>query len=158
MQDGFISELVAAFSQNAPSDRSTFVTRIKNQIGPALKKTIDSHNTNSVIFVLNNLRQPILLKAELGSNTATHKEARWHEHLAAVGLGEKSLYLGSAKTDEFALLVLRYIDGAITLDEWAVEHPSKGDEFGQMILTMLRYDQCPGPPILNKQSLPERLE
>lgn len=141
MRDSLLSDLVAALSEKLPTDRGSFIARIKNQLGSSLQKTIDSHNTNSVIFVLGNQGQQILLKAELGENTATHKEAGWYEHLARIGLGGDRIYLGSAETGKFALVVLRYIDGAITLDEWAVENPSKGDQFRQMVLAMLRFDQ-----------------
>jgi hypothetical protein len=141
MQDSLISDLVAALSEKLSTDRSSFIACIKSQLGRSLQKTIDNHNTSSVIFVLDNQGQQLLLKAELGKNTATHKEAGWYEHLTRIGLGGDTLYLGSAQTGKFALVVLRYIDGAITLDEWAVKYPTKHSEFSAFMLSMFKYDE-----------------
>lgn len=140
MKHALISELATTLSREIPTDRSSFVARIKNHLDGELKKTIDSHNTSSVIFVLENQGHSILLKAELGKNTATHKEVEWYEHLAGLELDGTTLYLGATRSEDFALLLLRYIDRALTLDEWAVENPAKARDFSIMVSAMLDYD------------------
>jgi len=114
---------------------------IKQQLGRTLRARIDSHNTNSVIFIIEYEGSQLLLKAEFGSNTATHKEADWYEHLGTMATMEQGLFLGSVCSDTFALVILRYVEGAITLDEWALEHPAEHDIFGDWLLSMLEYDK-----------------
>lgn len=141
MQNSLIGEIADAVIGAKPTDRSSFIKCIQRQLGTSLLKTTDSHNTNSVIFVIVHRGHKVLLKAELGSNTATHKEANWYEHFETLGVGERGFFLGSLHSDTLALLLMRHIEGAITLDEWALEHPTGHDDFGNWVLSMLEYDR-----------------
>lgn len=141
MNDLLVKTVFDAVYLRAPAGREEFVAAIKDCLGDSAKKVIDSHNTNSVIFVVSSQGQKILLKAELGKDTATHKEAGWYEHFRSMGRDEARLYMSSARCNSFALMFLKYIDGAITLDEWASEYPDRGAELGEMVIAALACDR-----------------
>lgn len=141
MQDVLIGEIADVILRAKPSDRGAFIACIEQQLGDTLREKIDSHNTNSVVFVIAREESQLLLKAEFGSNTATHKEVDWYKRLGTMGLGQKGFFLGSVRSDTFALLALHYIEGAITLDEWALQHPSRHADFERWVLLMLEYDR-----------------
>ncbi len=141
IHDSLVKAIADAVYLRTPAGRQEFLSAIKDCLGGSTKKVIDSHNTNSAIFVVDNQGQRILIKAEFGKDTATHKEAGWYEHLRATRGAEDSLYLDSVKCDSFALLFLKYIEGALTFDQWIRKYSGKGAELGKMVIAALAYDR-----------------
>lgn len=121
-------------------DREGFVTAIKRVIGETDFEVIDSHNTSSIIFILRDKGQSQVVKAELGSDTATHREINWYKD--TIGTYQESLYLDSIETPHYALLLLKHKEDAQTLDEWILDNPSKDHKFAQYVLKSVQYDEA----------------
>ncbi len=142
MQSILAARVADNLSRKKPTSRTAFIDSIKESAGGTRLEVIDSHNTASVIFIISNNGNPILLKAEFGYDTATHKEIRWYEHQAAAGKDHQRLFISGERSDSFALLFLHYIEGVSTLDEWVLASSATGSEFGKFIVESLNYDKA----------------
>ena len=141
MQNALITDITNDLSRKKPTAREPMIAAIKQSLRDANLKIIDTHNTTSVIFVVHYGCAQVLLKAEFGSNTATHREIGWYEHQAAAGKDQHKLFLGGMQSDTYALLFLRYIEGALTLDEWMLEASASGNGLGKHLVEALNYDK-----------------
>ena len=101
------------------SSRAELIQRIRQCLGDAIERETDTHNTTSIIFIFKYQDRKYLLKAEFGSDTATHREITWYERLGSRDPEIAPRYFGSHSSDSHALLLIGFIDGAATIDEIA---------------------------------------
>jgi len=96
-------------------------------------RRIEHHNTRSVGFITDAADVPLFVKAEYGECSATHREAEWYETVAR-RLPRSTAYITSVCGRNHAVVVLRYLPEAATLDESA----ARGAADAEQILTAVR--------------------
>lgn len=115
-----LTDIIDQIATIKPSSRNDFIAQIQTIAGSSLIRTIDTHNTESVLFVFQNTQtQPILhnryiLKAEYGNRTATEKEINWYLRVKENTFLPKQIFYSVSETH--SLLVLEFIEDAQTLD------------------------------------------
>jgi hypothetical protein len=100
---------------------------------------IDTHNTKSIIFVFTSEGERFGLKVEYGEAKVTRDEAHWYEKVPD---GLKKHFVGSAITDDHAFVLLRWFDGAPTIEQCAMT-TSEGESLPAIdaYLDALRQDE-----------------
>jgi streptomycin 6-kinase len=122
------------------SSRSDLIFGIQNILGKRLDRIIDTHNTSSVIFIYHDDDAKLLLKAEFGNGTATHSEVDWYK-LVSKGLANQGVdILDSYQSEAYALLLINYIDGSVTVDELAASGNLNSSEAAGYINRAIRFD------------------
>ncbi len=115
------SHILTRLANIQPSSRKSLTEIISSILSDKLERIIDTHNTASLIFIYK--EEPgtrLLLKAEFGFGTATHKEIAWYEHIKQRGFQSGGEYVGSYIANSYAALLIKYVDGSSTVDELAL--------------------------------------
>lgn len=140
MQSLPTADITGAVYRKNPTNRDELIHALRTSVSSVDLKVVDSHNTASVIFIIQG-EEPVLIKGEYGQDTATHREIVWYERQRATGKDYQNLFMTGYRADRYALLFLRYIDSAFTLDELVSSASVDGNGFGELIVKTLSYDR-----------------
>lgn len=134
--------LFAQITKIDPLSREDLIEKVREILGPDLHDMIDTHNTQSVIFIYNEGLEKVLLKCEFGGNTATHNEIAWYKNVGLQQVNPGVLLLKAYRHHKFALLLLEFIEGAHTIDVLAgSESHDKQELVGDFILKAVNFNQ-----------------
>lgn len=97
--------------------RNELILKIQNILGKKLDRIIDTHNTSSVILIYKDNDIKLLLKTEFGNATATHAEISWYKRTKQYQSNLGVEYIDSYTGNNYALLLLRYVEDSQTIDE-----------------------------------------
>lgn len=126
-----------------PSSREDMKAQLSELLHSDSTELIDTHNTKSMIFVFDSRGERFGLKIEYGEvehggAKVTRDEAHWYEKVPD---RLKKHYVGSALEDTHAFVVLRWYDGAPTIEELA-QAPLAGEMPAiEAYLDALRQDE-----------------
>lgn len=124
-KNSLLQKLRICLENDQPKSREQFISTISKELGNGrLRKTIDTHNTNSIVFLCTENSRNIVIKAEFGANTSTHKEADWYISTKKLTESYATTYEDSSLHPNWALLQLRYIKNAISIDEAQMNTPN----------------------------------
>lgn len=98
------------------SSREELTGVLRNIIANRLERVIETHNTASVIFIFTDTTK-LLIKAEFGSDTATHREIAWYNREEVKKSQASAKYIDSHNGENYALLLLEFVEGSKTIDE-----------------------------------------
>lgn len=104
-----------ALSSLAPNSRKKMVHDLTEVLSGRIIKTIDTHNTSSIIFIFQQDTHRYVLKAEYGIRNATAKEILWYK--SAEGHSIAPAFLHSHEDNRFSFILLEYIENARTLED-----------------------------------------
>jgi fructosamine-3-kinase len=111
-------DIIHELARVMPSNKKELIDEIKVAIGSCLIRTVDSHNTSSILFVFQDPEvlddNKYVLKAEYGPTTATGKEINWYSKTKTYDFIPR--LISSSVTATHSLLLLAYVEGAQTLD------------------------------------------
>lgn len=122
------------------TSRQELIANIYSMLGSRIERVIDTHNTASVIFIYSQADDRYLLKAELGSDTATHREIAWYRHVEERQLSRGIELLDSFLGDDYALLLLNYVNESVTIDELAARGKLSSSQAVLHIQNALNFD------------------
>lgn len=114
-------ELRQRFVTLNPTSREDMKSKLQSILTDEQTKLIDNHNTKAMIFVFTNRAERLALKIEYGEAKVIRDEAHWYakvpEHL-------KQHFIGAAVEDTHALVLLRWFDGAPTVEQLSMSDDS----------------------------------
>lgn len=119
MSDNNLRQVISRVSSIAPSSRDDMKQLISDALNGYEFKMIDSHNTAPVLYMVSTDEGRFMIKAEYGKqkkNTVS-KEITWYQR-AKTALLHPDL-VGKHSNAQFSMLVLSYIEDALTLDQLA---------------------------------------
>lgn len=136
------SNIVQSLVDITTQSRVELTEVISNVLGDRLIRVIDSHNTQSIIFILQGEGGKQLIKAEIGNNTATHREITWYKLLQQKNLASPSVdFVTSYATDNHAFLILEYVDSSLTIDEAVMSGHAASDVIRSHIKRAIAADE-----------------
>lgn len=105
-----IYDLIMQLERRQPSLKSDLIDFFRTN---KECKVIDSHNTSSIIVVLNGAEVKYVLKIECGQNSATTRELHWYNHYSLPDI--ESSFIGGGVFDRFSYIIMRHIDNIESL-------------------------------------------
>jgi thiamine kinase-like enzyme len=120
--------------------RGQLVAAIRVALGEEIERVIDTHNTASIIFIYRHQNNPLLLKAEFGAVTATHKEIEWYRTVKDMSVDNIDL-LDSYSAGNYALMLIEYIEGSATLDDMAYGDEINSETIVSAIRQAMQFDR-----------------
>lgn len=122
-----------------PTSRGDMKQRLIELFHDNLVIILDTHNTHSMIFVFSADDEQYGLKAEFGQAQVTRDEAHWYE-LAPDEL--KSHHIVSHVADEYAFVLLRWLQNAQTIEQLAIANEGRKDNPTiELVIQALEQDQ-----------------
>lgn len=100
-----------------PESRDHMKSALQELLSGQSAKVIDTHNTKSMIFIFTAGNEQYGLKIEYGAAKVTRDEAHWYEK-APDRL--KKHFVSSAIEEDHAFVLLRWFDGAPTIEQMAM--------------------------------------
>jgi len=98
-----------------PTSRAEMIDSLVSALADGHIKTIDTHNTSSVIFIFQQGKNKYVLKAEHGEASATVREITWYKSALSKSLAPS--FIHSHQNQYFSFMLLEYIENAKTLED-----------------------------------------
>lgn len=86
-----------------PRSRHDLIGAVENMLGDSLVGIIDTHNTQSIIFILKSSEGKYVIKAEYGENTRTQQEIAWYKEVGLQAPNLSAIFTDGYIGDNFAL-------------------------------------------------------
>ena len=116
--------------------------RLQAALGTSISQIIDSHNTQSIIYLFTESKIRYMLKAEYGSNSATHDEIAWHLKVASIDATLPTpLLVETHRGADYAFIISKYIDNASTLDQLVLSRAQSSEATIAIIKDVLEKDR-----------------
>jgi len=131
---------IARLESLRPDSPGGLMRGIESLLGVGGFRRIERHNTRSVGFVTEATDIPLFVKAEYGECSATHREADWYSRVAR-RLPRSTAYIASVCGRNHAVVVLRYLGDAATLDESAARGAVDAGQTLAVVRRMLELDE-----------------
>lgn len=136
-----LDEIITRLRHLVPKSRQTMVKGIKNILLGLTLEVIDSHNTESVIFIFYaDDGGKYLLKAEHGIGNTTSREILWYQALPIQDISAP-FPVATFYNQDCSLLLLNYIEDAKTLDELVGNNSISEEQLYGYINDALSKDQ-----------------
>lgn len=119
-----VDEVIARLTALNPLSRDELKATVADFLADTDLDIIDSHNTKSMIFVFTADNQRYGLKLEYGGAKVTRDELGWYE-MAPAEL--KKHYVRSHIGDNYAFILLKWLDRAQTVEEFAIASEGNPD-------------------------------
>lgn len=135
-----LNDLLGHLIVSHPASREDLKTSITGLLEMKDVEVLDTHNTASIIFTFRADNTHYGLKIEYGAAEVTRDEAHWYE-LAPAEL--KTHHIVSHVADNYAFVLLRWLDNARTIEEVAIANEGNPENPTiQLVIDALKQDRA----------------
>lgn len=113
--------IIAELHALQPRSRRELLDTVYGLLGTSIRDVIDTHNTESTMYIFDSDFHSYALKIEFGDNSATQKEAEWYDQLPAALQYKTPSVHATKKSGTYGFVLLDYIANAKTVDELAAD-------------------------------------